>query len=87
MSTIRSQTLVTATEFKARCLEFMDEVSIGRARYLITKRGKVVAELVPASETVASPLGWMAGTAITNGDIVAPDSETWQATGDPLDQD
>jgi prevent-host-death family protein len=39
---------VPATEFKARCLELMDRVAEGRDTYVITKRGKPVAKLVPA---------------------------------------
>lgn len=39
---------VPATEFKAKCLELMDRVAEGRDTYVITKRGKPVAKLVPA---------------------------------------
>lgn len=39
---------VAATEFKARCLELMDRVAEGRETYVITKRGRPVAKLVPA---------------------------------------
>lgn len=38
---------VPATEFKARCLELMDRVAEGRETYVITKRGRPVARLVP----------------------------------------
>lgn len=38
-----------AAEFKARCLQLMDEV--GPEGILITKRGKPVAKLVPAEES------------------------------------
>jgi prevent-host-death family protein len=39
---------VPATEFKAKCLELMDHVAERRATYVITKRGRPVAKLVPA---------------------------------------
>ena len=39
---------VRATEFKARCLELMDRVADRGETYVITKRGKPVAKLVPA---------------------------------------
>jgi prevent-host-death family protein len=40
--------IVPATKFKAKCLELMDLVAERRATYVITKRGKPVAKLVPA---------------------------------------
>jgi prevent-host-death family protein len=39
---------IPATEFKARCLEILDRVAERRESYVITKRGKPVAKLVPA---------------------------------------
>jgi prevent-host-death family protein len=38
---------VPATEFKAKCLELMDRVAERRESFVITKRGKPVARLVP----------------------------------------
>lgn len=38
---------VGATEFKAKCLELMDRVAERRETFVITKRGKPVAKLVP----------------------------------------
>ena len=38
---------VAATKFKAQCLELMDRVAEGRKTYVITKRGRPVAKLVP----------------------------------------
>ncbi len=38
---------IPATEFKARCLELMDRVAERREIFVITKRGKEVAKLVP----------------------------------------
>ena len=40
-------TVVTATEFKARCLSLMERVRKTRQPVLITKRGRAVAQLVP----------------------------------------
>lgn len=39
---------VAATEFKAKCLALMDRVAERQETYIITKRGKPVAKLVPA---------------------------------------
>jgi prevent-host-death family protein len=50
---------LSATTFKATCLEVMDRVARGELeRVVITKRGRVVAVLVPpsAAEAGAAPL-------------------------------
>lgn len=77
---------LSATEFKARCLELMDDVATRRTRYVVTKRGVPVAELVPSGDTDASPIGFLHGTAIEHGDLVAPDPATWGEGADPLDE-
>jgi prevent-host-death family protein len=41
------ETTITATEFKARCLELMDRVCETREAIVITKRGKPVGRLEP----------------------------------------
>ena len=43
---------MAAGEFKARCLQVMDEVRSTRTPVVITKRGKPVAKLVPADAIV-----------------------------------
>jgi prevent-host-death family protein len=64
---------VGATEFKARCLELMDRVAERSESYVITKRGKPVAQLVPVGERPPGTiLGALRGLASTSGDIVAP---------------
>lgn len=63
---------IPATEFKARCLELMDRVAEQRTSYVITKRGKPVAQLVPVARTTAEPLlGRLRHMAQEVGDIVA----------------
>lgn len=44
-------TSVTASAFKARCLELMDRVRETGTEYVITKHGTAVAKLVPCTET------------------------------------
>lgn len=64
---------IPATEFKAKCLEIMDRVSERRETYVITKRGKPVAKLVPVARAEHEPLfGRLRGIAEETGDIVAP---------------
>ena len=68
---------IAAGEFKARCLQLMDEVDRDGIEVVITKRGRPVAKLVPVREEKLSPFGWMKGTVKIHGDIVSPD-EDWE---------
>jgi prevent-host-death family protein len=66
---------VAATEFKATCLQLMDEVAQQRRPIIITKRGKPVAKLVPvepAEKEVINLFGRMAGSIKICGDIINP---------------
>lgn len=64
---------VAATEFKARCLELMDRVAERRETYIITKRGKPVAKLVPADPPRPKDIfGCMVGQMEIVGDITEP---------------
>jgi prevent-host-death family protein len=49
--------IMPAGEFKARCLQVMDQVRTTRTPVVITKRGKPVAKLVPADEAREPILG------------------------------
>jgi antitoxin (DNA-binding transcriptional repressor) of toxin-antitoxin stability system len=58
----------------------MDEVKERHATYVITKRGRPVARLVPVASAVRRPVfGCLKGTAVVKGDLVAPLSEVWNA--------
>ena len=73
---------VAASEFKARCLELMDRVAERRETYVITKRGKPVARLVPLEKSRDEPLfGRLRGLGEEVGDITAPvvAPEEWEA--------
>ena len=64
---------VAATEFKAKCLKLMDRVAERRETFVITKRGKPVAKLVPVERQDKEPLfGRMRGMVEETGDILAP---------------
>lgn len=64
---------VPATEFKAKCLELMDRVAERRETYVITKRGKPVAKLVPADRPrKKSIFGCMADETTFVGDVGRP---------------
>jgi prevent-host-death family protein len=63
---------MSAAEFKARCLALMDRVQKTGEPVVITKHGKPVAKLVPASSGADEIFGNMAGRVKIVGDIVGP---------------
>jgi prevent-host-death family protein len=73
--------IVPATKFKAQCLALMDRVAERRATYVITKRGKPVAKLVPADPPERkSVFGGMADVTEFVGDLDQPawSQEEWK---------
>ena len=72
---------VPAGKFKAECLAMMDVVAEGAVEYVITKRGKPVARLVPIEpvQKRKSTFGCMKGTIEILGDIIAPIDVKWKA--------
>lgn len=48
----RAPRTIPAGEFKARCLQLMDEVAETQQPIIVTKRGKVVGQFVPMVEQV-----------------------------------
>ena len=62
MASAPSRRSISASEFKARCLELMDEVSSTRAELVITKHGSAVARLVPMADGATSAAGFLRGT-------------------------
>ena len=47
--------VISATEFKARCLNILDRVNSQHETVTITKHGRVVARVVPASDVEDRP--------------------------------
>ncbi len=64
---------MSATDFKARCLNVLDEVREGQGEVVITKRGKPVARLVPVRPVVRTLRGAWKGKGKIIGDIVNTD--------------
>ncbi len=71
---------VPAEKFKVRCLTLVDEVCKTREPVLITKRGKPVAQLVPADDT-GDFLGRLEGVVRIVSDIESPiePPEAWRS--------
>lgn len=72
---------IPAGEFKARCLQLLDDVANTGEPLTITKRGRPVARLVPMppSMPTGSLFGALKGRVLSQGDLVAPIDEAWEA--------
>ena len=70
-----------AAKFKAHCLAVMDEVQTKREPVLITKNGKPVAKVVPASDEEDPLAIFRTGSFWSNGDLSSPvvDPDEWEA--------
>ena len=70
---------MAAGSFKTNCLSVMDEVQATHESVLITKHGKPVAKLVPASEQGDEIFGFLAGKGTITGDVDSPalSAEDW----------
>jgi prevent-host-death family protein len=76
-----STRVVSATEFKAKCLSLLDEVNSRGGTITVTKRGQPVAVLSPAKKKQWKSLrNVLAGKVEIAGDIVNFDtSHLWDA--------
>ena len=70
---------IQAGEFKAKCLQIMDEVNEKHISIIITKHGKPVAKLVPIDPTVKSAFGCLKNTVSIQQDITSPIDVEWEA--------
>ncbi len=78
-------TSVSASEFKATCLELMDDVARTGRELIVTKYGRPVVRIAAADATGESPWGFLKGSIVRHGDIVSPDLDTWlPSSTDPL---
>ena len=77
--------VVSATEFKAKCLAYLDEVEERGALLTITKRGRPVAVLGPAKKKPRKSFrdSW-AGRGRITGDIINT-SDLWEHFGETLE--
>ena len=76
---------IAISEFKAKCLSLIDQVDKTKQPLRITRHGKPVAELVPATpKPEGNWLGFMKGRGEILGDIVSPaaDPDEWEVLRD-----
>ena len=77
------QRVVSATEFKAKCLALLDEVQESGDTITITKRGRAVATVGPAKKQAwKSSEGILEGKVTIVGDIVNTNFEWECASGE-----
>lgn len=78
---------VAAGEFKAKCLQLMDQVQEEGIELVITKRGKPVAKLVPIAEEKPAEDGW--GCMKDRIKILVSEEELWKSDPNdwPMDDD
>jgi len=72
---------ISVTEFKAHCLEFVNQVNSTGEPVLLTKRGKPTAmvTLPPPATGKGWKLGLFKDQGRIVGDIIAPSDEPWEA--------
>jgi prevent-host-death family protein len=73
---------INASEFKAKCLAILDEVSATGEPLTILKHGKPVAQLVPpVTRKGPYPQDSLKGSVQILGDIISPavDPDDWEA--------
>lgn len=75
---------IAASEFKARCLEIMDEVNRTGKEVVITKHRKPVAKLVPIQRKEGGFVGSLKHIEIWYDDIISPTGVEWTADEDNL---
>ncbi len=71
---------ISASTFKATCLELMDDIARTDGEIIVTKHGRPVVRVSAVQATTESPWGFMRGSVVQHGDIVSPDDELWAAS-------
>lgn len=74
-----SHKTIKASEFKAKCLQLMEEVKKTGEEIVITKNGEPVSKLVPVRHKPKTLFGAHRDKIVVKGDIVAPLDAGWEA--------
>lgn len=69
---------IGAGDFKAKCLQLLDDVAVHREPLIITKHGKPVARLVPMPPGTQL-FGALAGSVLDENDIITPIDTEWDS--------
>jgi prevent-host-death family protein len=65
---------IAAGDFKARCLELLDEVGQTGEELVVTKRGRPVARVVPFE-----PPRSLRGSVVHEDDLITPFGADWES--------
>ena len=71
--------IISAGEFKAKCLMLMDYVNQTHQFIVITKHNKPIAKLTPITDEPCDVFGCMKNTVTYESDIINPIDVTWEA--------
>ncbi len=65
---------IAISEFKAKCLSLLEQVSKTKTPLRVTRRGKAIADVIPACADAEerSWMGSMADTIEITGDVISP---------------
>ena len=74
---------IKASEFKAKCLELIDEVAESGEEVVITKNGRPVSRLAPYRVKPKAPFGRDRDKIRVLGDMTAPTGAEWEAETNP----
>lgn len=71
----------SVSEFKSKALGLLEQVAKSGESFIVTKRGKPIARVIPFQERTEKPVpGRLKDVLISEEDIVSPlGSELWQA--------
>lgn len=69
---------ISVSQFKARCLSLFDEVEEGGAEFVVTRRGRPVARVVPVAP--ARPLLGSVEVLGDPDDLLAPIDVDWESS-------
>jgi prevent-host-death family protein len=70
---------IAAGEFKAKCLQLLNDVAETKQTLVVTKRGKPVAKVMPIVSEPVDIVGAMKGSVLWEGDIISPLDVEWEA--------
>lgn len=74
------QTVLAISEFKAKCLRFLTEIEEKGDVFVITRRGRPIAKVMPIAPPKRSLRGSWKGLVKIKGDIVQFDTgEDWES--------
>ena len=72
--------VISASEFKRRCLELLDRIRRRGRQFVITKHGEPIARVIPLRHGLLPLRGLMQDRLVIRGDIVHVDwTEGWKS--------